>query len=583
MPPPSVSEPSYPASAWRTLLRQLRPHAREVAFAAVCRVSFRLLPVQVPLLAGALIDALNGRSATVWGFQFLPQEPGAAVEYFGLILAAVALLTGAAAYAAARTAGRLQRLVVSVFRHQVLAAWEHAPISFHRQHGSSALADCVLSDTRSIGHLARATIVEGGAETLRFLYPAIILLTIDPWMAVFPIASLPMQFVLIHLAERYEVTAVQSSRQRKAAFKRQVRENLDGIETVQALGAQSVVLARFGDESDELLAENGRAGVYSSLLTASVWSLSLLALAGSWWAGGHRVLAGEISAGTLVAFVGFVGYLNVPLRRLGGAAKETRRQLSRLEHLLQLLNSAGSGPHQGTDQLDPVSGHITIRDVTVKFDRQILVHQASATFPAGSMTWVKGRSGAGKSTLLRLLAGFEQPTEGNIFVDGQNLRGCSLSSIRRHIVLVPQQPAVFTGTIADNLALGQKDATESAMLHACTVAGLAPTIRALPAGLATAIGDGALRLSSGQLHRLAIARALLRRPRVLLLDEPASALDPEAEAELFANLAALTPGLTIIVVAHALRSHGAFQHVVELDAGGIRQWALATAAAPSGR
>ncbi len=572
------------ATAWRAILGQLRPYRRELATAAAWRVLFRLLPVQVPLLAGALVDGLSGRPALVWGLDLSTQQPHVLVERLGLALTGIAILTGVAAYAAARSAGRLNRLVVQSFQQQVLTAWEYASASFHRRHGASALSDHVLSDARGIGLLARLSVVEGSAETVRFLYPAIVLLTIDPWMAVFPIASLPVQFVLTQLAERCEDDSTDFWQQRKSHFKRRIRENFEGIETVQALSAQSTMLSRISTESDELLLGSSKAGIYSSLLTASVWSLSLLALGGSWWAGGHRVLTGEISSGALVAFVGFVGYLNVPLRRLGGAAKETRRQLARLQRVLHLIDSAAADQRQqGTDELEPAAGYISLRDLSLTYSRQTILSDASATFPAGAMIWIKGRSGSGKSTLLSLLAGFDQPNHGSILVDGQDLRECTVSSIRRHIVLVPQQAAIFTGTVAENLSLGRDGASDAEMINACAIAGFSSTLRSLPEGLASMIGEGGLRLSGGQLQRLAIARALLRQPRVLLLDEPTAALDPDAETDLLNNLSALTPNITIVVVAHSLRSLAAFHHVMELEAGGIRQWPLTTAATPASR
>jgi ABC-type multidrug transport system fused ATPase/permease subunit len=575
---PSNKAPRVTATAWRTLLRQLQPYRRQLAIAASWRILFRLLPVQVPLLAGVLVDGLSGRPTHLWGLDLSGPHPYALVERLGLALTAIAILTGIAAYASARSAGLLHRLVVRNFRLQVLTAWAYASPSFHRRHGASALSDHTLSDTRSIGHLARTSVVEGGAEIIRFLYPAAVLVAIDPWMAVFPIASLPIQFLLIQLAERYEEDYAGSWQQRKAHFKRGIRERLDGIDTIQSLGAQSVVLSRINAESNSLLEESSKTGVYSSLLTASVWSLSILALGGSWWAGGHRVLAGEISSGSLVAFVGFVGYLNVPLRRLGGAAKETRRQLTRLQRLLHLVDTAATQDEQGTEELDPIAGHLSIRDLRMAYHGQTILDGASATFPPGNMIWIKGRSGSGKTTLLRLLAGFEPPHGGHISVDGQDLRECTVASIRRHVVLVPQQAAIFTGTVGENLSLGRESATETEMIRACEIAGLGATLRSLPDGLASTLGDGGVRLSSGQLQRLAIARALLRQPKVLLLDEPTAALDPDAETHLLDSLAALTPNLTIVIAANSLRSQTTLHHVMELEAGLIRQTPLSAAA-----
>jgi ABC-type multidrug transport system fused ATPase/permease subunit len=148
---PSNEAPTVTATAWRTLLRQLQPYRRELAIAASWRILFRLLPVQVPLLAGVLVDGLSGRPTHLWGFDLSGPHPHALVERLGLALTAIAILTGVAAYASARSAGLLHRLVVRNFRLQVLTAWAYASPAFHRRHGASALSDHTLSDTRSIG------------------------------------------------------------------------------------------------------------------------------------------------------------------------------------------------------------------------------------------------------------------------------------------------------------------------------------------------------------------------------------------------------------------------------------------------
>jgi len=538
-------------------------------------VLFRLLPVQVPLLTGALIDGLQGRSASVWGYVFPANSPAAVVEQAGMGLAVVALFTGISAYCSGRTTGRLTRVLVRQLRLCVLLSWEHASAAFHRRHGASGLFDRTMSETRSLGRFAQASLVEGSAAILRLLYPAAMLILIDPWMALLPMAALPAQFLLTQATQRRQARFTDAIRTGKSRLRRRLKENLDGIETVQALGAQDQFVAHIEEDADAVEDESLQSGLYGSLQNGSVWCLAALAVAGSWWLGGQRVLSGEMSAGTLVAFAGFVGYLAVPLRRLSRLASGTRRALAGLEQIAELIDGARADScHAGHLELEPKDGVLRLRGVSFRHRRQLILQEVSAEFPAGEMIWLRGRSGCGKSTLLRLMTRFDMPSNGAIEMDGQDLAACTQESVRRHIALVPQQPAIFSGTLAENLRLGNPRATVYDMLWACEGAGFGSTLCDLEDGLQTQVGELGLRLSGGQAQRLSIARALLRKPRVLLLDEPTAALDPDAEAQLLQRLCALTPAITVVVVAHHPRSLDGFHRVMELDEGRLSEWPL---------
>lgn len=569
------SEVPSASATWRFAWENLRPHRGILFAAAGWRMLFRLLPVQTPLLTGALIDGLSGRSATAWGYAFPEGDPAAAVGQVGFALALVAVLTGTTAFVSGRMGGHLRRTCVRGLRLRVLAAWEYASAAFHRQKGASELFDRTLSSTRSLGNLALTACVEGSAVLVRLLYPALMLLAIDPWMAVFPLAVLPAQFALIRAVQRRQNAFASSIRESKSRLRCDVRENLAGIETVQALGAQALFLDRIAGDAEQVEKETTASGLYGALLTGGVWGLAALAMAGSWWAGGYRVLSGEMSVGTLVAFAGFAAYLSVPLRRIARLASETRRALNALQEVSALLGAAqADAAGSGASELHPGPGAVVLRDVRFAYRRRAVLRGVSATLPPGEMIWLRGRSGCGKSTLLRLLARFDVPASGSIAVDGQDLRDCTSASVREHIALVPQNAAVFSGTIAANLLVGRPEATPDELLWACTVSGLEEVLQALDDGLATMVGERGLRLSGGQAQRLAVARALLRRPRVLLLDEPTAGLDAQDEERLFARLAALTPRMTVVIVAHRVRSLAPFQRVFELDEGVLREWPL---------
>jgi ABC-type bacteriocin/lantibiotic exporter with double-glycine peptidase domain len=388
-----------------------------------------------------------------------------------------------------------------------------------------------------------------------------------------PLAVLPLQGLLTRLVQARQGAVADLIREKKSRLRRTVQEALQGIETIQALGAQQAFLDRIEADAESLNDERGQSGAYASLMTAAVWAMPGLAVAGSWFLGGSRVLSGEISTGQLVAFAGFVAYLGVPLRRFARLARTTREAMQSLRRVSHLLNAASADRNQqGSTALRPVRGEVRLSGVVAGDAAQPVLRGLNCTFPAGEFLWLRGASGTGKSTLLKLLACMDSPHSGRIEIDGQCLEDCTADSVRRAVALVPQQAMVFTGTVAENLRLAGPGCSDDALRDACHRAGLRAWLDALPQGFETPLGERGARLSGGEAQRLSVARALLRQPSVLLLDEPTAALDPVAEEQLLATLATLAPEVTVILVAHRLRSLRGIHRVMLLQDGQIAEW-----------
>lgn len=552
---------------------RLRPHGRLLTAAALVAVVFRLLPLQVPILAGALIDGLSGRGASIWGWPLPSETPAAAVQLAGAILSTLALATGLAAYLARRLSSRLRRSLNRELRECVFRAWQETSVGFQRAQGAIRFSTDILPRTRAVGRLAADSIVEGLAAGARLIYPALMLLLLDPVLALIPLAALPLQALLTRTAQQRESRFADEVQEAAAISKRAFREAVEGTETIQALNAQPVVrdqLLRADEEVEEI---RDRASGFSRVLTGAAWSLAALGLALSWWVGGTRVAAGETTIGHLVTFAGFAALLGLPLRRFTTLSRRTNRGLRDLERVRRFLESAAADQgRRGKAGTSPQFGAIELRGVSFRPGGGDVLKEACATVPAGEFIWVRGPSGCGKSSLLRLIAGLDLPDEGTVLLGGQDLSACPAGAIRQLITLVPQNPSVFTGTLASNLRLADPEAAVEGLEAACALAGLAPLLNSLGGRLDTLVGEQGVRLSAGEAQRLAIARALLRRPRVLLLDEPTAPLDEEAELRLLEALGSLTPAVTVVMTAHQVRSLSRIDRVLEVCDGRIMEW-----------
>jgi len=251
-----------------------------------------------------------------------------------------------------------------------------------------------------------------------------------------------------------------------------------------------------------------------------------------------------------VAFTGFVRFLNMPVRGFSRVLATHRKGVATLERLREILTACRPDASTSGAALHVSDGRVTLHKIVVPCaDGRRTI---TAACPAKRLTSVIGSCGSGKTTLLRAIAGLAPPLGGRVAIDGQDLAGCTQSSIRAHVLLVPQHPEFFAGTIRDNLQLGRPDAADEDLLAACTAAGATDLIRRLSDGLSTALGPTGVTLSSTELRRLALARALLRRPAILLLDEPASGLDPASRVQTERTLAAATRNMTVIVASQEM-------------------------------
>ncbi len=572
--PVSVTErgrPSPPAAPpLRAVFPLLAAHRATLVQALLWSLLFVIVPMQVPLLTGDLVTGITGHGALFFGLVPI-SDPGTvlAVSVAGLVLTAGAY--GATAYLSTASVSELSRRTVADLRKSIVRHLAHSSIDVHDRFGPGELLNRIIVDTQSMREFVERVFFNTIQNVLRVAWPVAILFLLNPEIALIAAAFLPVQYVITRRLQARLREATRVARTTQGQLTASVKEHLDGIETIQTSSAEAVAVGRLWRDSDRLATDQIAAKVYGGLITGSTWAITSLGLALTWWLGGSAVLAGTMTLGTLVAITGFVVLLYTPMQRFTLVLNVYQRGLVAFERIREVLDSPSSivdDPRAPNLTID--GGRIEFRHVSFAYASRPVLRDVSLDLAPRGITVVLGRNGSGKSTLLKLLSRLHDPAAGSVRIDHQDLRQVRLASLRAQVAVVPQRPVLFAGTVEENLRLGRPGATEGELWEACRDAGVLDLVARLPEGLASRVGPGRGNVSGGEAQRIAIARALLRRPKILLLDEPNSALDPEAEARLVATLERLKGRLTVLVVAHhSDRILDAADQVVVMEQGRV--------------
>ena len=544
---------------FRRLVGYVAPYWRRLALVLVLSLVGTGLSLTLPYLTRLLIDrALLGR------------DTGALVR----IVTAFAALT-VASFALNVVSGlRYTRVSADILFDMRLALFRHLQClspRFYARMPLGQIASRINSDISEIQRVA-AEVALSWVGSVVFLAGAIaILIALDPLLFAVSIAVLPLSLVALVRYRRRLEESIAVVRDRSAGIGTFLIEALQGMRLVVTHNAQEREAARFRERNDGFVDALMRmrrltylsGGVPGLLLSVGSGAVLLF--------GGWRVIDGRITMGTLVAFIAYQMRLLGPVQSLMGlyaSVATARVSLRRVHEILdtppEVTESDAATP------LPSVRGDVILDDVTFTFERGAAVlDRVSLTIPAGECVAIVGASGGGKSTIADLLVRQLDPTAGRIRLDGRDLRELRLADVRRHVVVVEQDPFIFHTSVAENIRYARPDADAADVDAAARAAGLADLIDRLPQGIDTPVGERGRALSAGERQRLAIARAFLADPAVLVLDEATGSVDPAMEAQVVSGYEAVMRGRTTIVISHRLEPARRAGRVVVLDRGRI--------------
>ena len=560
------AESEEPPSTWTLfrLWRFARPYRRQLLagfLLTLASTAATLVPpyMTMPLMDDVLIPFQNGQ----------PIDVRLVGMYLGGLLAA-ALLAWGLGWARTYILALVSERIGADLR---TAAYDHLlslSVDFFGSKRTGDLIARIGSETDRINVFLSLHLLDFATDVLMIAMTAVILVSIDPSLAMATLLPLPFIAWLIHLVRERLRTGFEKIDRVWAQVTSVLADTIPGVRVVKAFAQERHESDRFAAANQRNLRANDRLNRTWSLFTPTVSLLTEVGLLVVWAFGIWQIAHERISVGVLTAFLAYIGRFYTRLDTMSRIVSVTQKAAAGAKRIFDILDHVSSVPEPADPKpLGRVAGRIELRGVSFRYGNRTVLQDIDLRVEPGEMIGLVGHSGSGKSTLVNLILRFQDPATGSILLDGTDIRNLGIADYRRHIGLVLQESFLFFGTVAENIAYGRPDATRQEIVAAARAAHAHDFILRLPHGYDSLVGERGQSLSGGERQRIAIARALLIDPRILILDEATASVDTETEQEIQRALDNLVKGRTTIAIAHRLSTLRQADRLVVLDRGRI--------------
>ncbi len=516
----------------------------------------------IPWFTRLALDNLSLSEAERWGLLTFP-----------LLIGLAAAAQGVFRYFWRTRVFGFSRYIERDLRNLLFAHLQRLPMAYFQHTKTGELMSRLTNDLASVREMLGIGAVAALDGTLLILTTLPLMIRIDPWLSLWSLLALPGITALVLCFGNRLHRGYREVQQVLAQVSSFVQESLAGIRVVQAYAQEEGRRERFQDLSDAYM----RKSLVMARLAGVLWPLmavfSGLGAAVVLWLGGRRVVAGALSLGQFVQFSGYLALLTWPVMAIGYVANLYHRGAAAATRLTEILETPVAPGHRVPDDRAPrrLRGAIEFRGLSFRYSPEApwILRDIRLAIPPGSRVAIVGEVGAGKSTLVHLIARLFEAPEGTLFLDGKDIRTIPLRRLRASLGLVAQDIFLFSESIRENILFGRPDATEQDMEEAARVAALLPSVEAFADRFDTLLGERGVRLSGGQKQRTALARALIKNPPILILDDAFSSVDVQTEERILGELRAVMAGRTTILISHRISTVKEADLIVYLKDGRI--------------
>lgn len=498
------------------------------------------------------------------------------IQYPLLILGAAAL-QGFFRYCWRMNIHGFSRRCEADLRDRVFSHLQKLPLSYFQHNKTGDLMSRLTNDIHAVRELMGFGSLAIVDAVVVIFFSLTLMITIDPWLTLWSMMAMPLIPIVVRFFGRHIFRWSRQTQEQLSEMSAYVLENFSGIRVVQAYAQEENQIRGFNAISSEY---RGRTmwlatlwGIFWPLMQVHAGVAATIVL----WLGGRQVLAGTMTLGEFVAFNGYLAMLTWPLMAIGYTANQYQRgtaALSRIGEVLDTTIGARYVTDSRSEQNQPVTGAIELRNLSFAYgrDQKTVLHGLALNIAAGQVCGIIGETGSGKTTLVNLLLRLHEPADNAILIDGFDIKKISLDRLQNAIGYVSQDIFLFSGSVRENLLLGLNNignGESSRVEEAARIAQLLPAIESFSAGFETIIGERGVRLSGGQKQRTALARAIIKNPPILILDDAFSSVDVETEEEILRELKQFMRGRTTLLISHRISTVRDADIIVYLRGGAI--------------
>lgn len=554
------------------LLKYALPFWKVSIPALLIMMVIRFVDVYPPILVQQLIDGiLVPATMAMAGGQ--PVEPGA----FGQVVAIVLLMVGLHVFTALFTAVRgymmawVGQRITLTLRNDAYQHMSILSLDFYQQRETGNLMSRITQDVGRLRDFIAEGLQDIIGDSMTLIFMCIIMFTVNWQLALWVLLPIPF-IILFSFYFGHKMSKVFHVLWRRyAGISTILASTIPGIRVVKAFTREKYEVERFQEQTHQVFEGEMNAAKLWTLYQPIMTFMTYLGTVLIWLVGGGQILNGDLTLGEITLFMTYMTRFLQPVRTLAQMNRRFLRAATSAERVFEVLDTPPSvASRKDAVHLPNMRGQVEFRDVFFSYDgEKNAINGVSFTTQPGEMIGLVGHSGAGKSTLINLVTRFYDPNEGEILIDGHDSRDIELRSLRGQIGVVLQEPFLFEGSVADNIGYGKPEATRPEIIAAAQAANAHDFIVKFPDGYDTMVGERGVRVSGGERQRISIARAILKNPRILILDEATSSVDTETESRIQEALGRLIQGRTVFAIAHRLSTLKHSNRLVVLKEGQI--------------